>query len=124
MADKKWYEVESEQVEEEIQRLVGIVNDLKDDYKRVNKHRHEHKKGLQDVHTRYQSVDSHIDALGRILKDRLKDIKEFKQAVHSKCFRLATLEMYMDIEHDLRVDAERSIRETIEELETGRRPNV
>jgi chromosome segregation ATPase len=89
---------------------------LREDYKRINRHRKEHKQGLQDAHTKYKSVNEHIDALNRILKSKLKEIKENMQEIDNIYNRLQTTYMYLDAENDIKIDAEQSYNEVMQEL--------
>lgn len=108
---------EVQALESNMQDLQGCVYELRRDYKRINQHRRQHKKGIKDKHTNYKTMTEHIEALNLILKNKLKDIRYYTEAIDKKYDRLHTLYMYMDASEDLIVDAELSHRETIKELQ-------
>ena len=104
------------ELEERMDNLLDCIFEMIKDYKRINLHRHQHMKGMTDNHTKYKSIESHIEALGNIMKRILKDIKEFRANFIETNYKLQNAYMYQDADEDIRIDAEISYKETMEEL--------
>lgn len=107
---------ETQELETKLDNFITTISEMRDDFKRVNAHRHEHKRGIEDNHTQHQSISNHIEALETILKSILEEIEELRQIIGDTINRLQTLYMYSDADEDMRIDAEYSHRETLREL--------
>ena len=103
-------------LQEHMDNLSDCISEMMKDYKRINLHRHQHMLGMIDNHTKHRSVESHIEALGNIMKMILKDVKEFRDDFIRTDNKLQTAYMYQDADEDIRIDAEISYRETMIEL--------